>query len=197
MNTEKVLIGKDMLHKRIKQLAKQIEEDYKGKDLMVIGILKGSVYFLTDLTREINHDIDLEFMRAASYEGEKSTGKVEIKIDLDESVSIEGKNILIVEDIVDTGNTLSFLVNYLKQKNPETVKTCVLLDKPDRREVTFQPDYTGFVIPNRFVIGYGLDLDEKYRNIPKIKCICDENDKDFEEDKKLIKKMVKANKKTS
>ncbi len=188
MEVSKVLITEHYLDKRITQLARQINEDYKGKDLTVIGILKGSIYFLTDLTRKLDLDVSLDFMRVSSYKGKKQTGEVKIKMDLENS--IKGKNVLVVEDIIDTGLTLAKLFEYLKIKEPESLKLCVLLDKYEcRTEEGIEPDYVGFRIPNKFVIGYGMDVDEKYRNLPTVNCFVDENE-DTEKDVEGIRKQL-------
>ncbi len=186
MRKKKILITKSMLQQRIKQLAKQIEKDYEGKNLTIICILKGSVYFTTDLTKYMNNNVSIEFMRVSSYEGTNSTGKIQLKLDLDEPVT--NKNILIVEDIIDTGKTLSYLINYLKKQKPTSLKLCTLLDKPERRTVDIQVDYTGFTIANHFVIGYGMDLNEEYRNLPAIYCFVnnkEENDLLIKDKKKI------------
>ena len=189
----KVLINEKTLKTRITQMAKEITKDYKGKELTIICILKGAVYFFTDLSRRIKLDTNIEFIRASSYEGENSSGKVDFKVKLDQPVT--GKDVLIVEDIIDTGVTLEAVLMYLKEQNPNTLKLCVLLDKPERRIAhNVKADYVGFTIPNRFVVGYGLDLDEKNRNLPSIECIvrteeeCAQVDKDREEiEHKLLK----------
>lgn len=192
MKKREILIDEKTLNERIKQLAEQITEDYKGTELTLICILKGSMYFFTDLTRNLNLDTNIEFMRLSSYQGEESTGKIEIKVDLEKP--IKGKDILIVEDIVDTGKTMSFLLDYLSLKEPNSIKICTLLDKPERREEDsdIKVDYVGFTIPNRFVIGFGLDLDEKYRNLKEINCLINENEQEeLSEDIKSIKKQLK------
>ena len=191
MKKKKVLITKSMLQRRIKELAKQIENDYKGKDLTVICLLKGSIYFTADLTKYLRKNVIVECMRLSSYEGTNSTGVIKMKLDLDEPVT--GKHILIVEDIIDTGRTLSYLVDYLKGEKPASLKICTLLDKPDRRVVKMTPDYSGFTIPNLFVIGYGMDYDEKYRNLPAIHCFISDRgeEKTVLEYQAKIEKMLK------
>lgn len=191
MKKKRVLINKTLLQQRIKELAKQIEKDYEGKDLTIICILKGSVYFTTDLTKYINKDLNIEFMRVSSYEGENSTGVIKLKLDLDEPVT--NKNILIVEDIIDSGKTLSYLIDYLKVQNPTSIKLCTLLNKPERRTVNVKVDYTGFTIPNLFVIGYGMDYNEKYRNLPNISCFInsEEEEKLFLKEQSRIKESFK------
>ena len=164
----KTLINEQELHQRIKELAKQIEKDYSGKEITLICILKGSVFFTVELAKNIEGDVKLEFIRVSSYgEGTESTGEIKMKLDLKDS--IQGKDVVIIEDIIDTGRTLSYLIEYLKMKKPNSIKLCALLDKPERRIIKeVKVDYTGFQIPDKFVIGYGLDWDEKYRNLPYI-----------------------------
>ena len=161
-----VLFSEDELQKRIKELAEKIDKDYLGKELVVIVVLKGAVFFATDLLRNLKTNLEIEFLRASSYTGTESRGQVELKMDLD--ADIEGKDVLIIEDIIDTGNTLKFLKEYIKSKKPRSQKIAVLLDKKERRKVEVDIDYTGFVIPNKFVVGYGFDVDEKYRNLKYI-----------------------------
>ena len=173
MKKRKILINEEELQNRITQLAKQITTEYEGKELTFICVLKGAMFFFTDLTRQIDLDMTMEVIRVSSYQGENSTGKVDFKLGLDEPVT--GKDVIVVEDIVDTGRTLTEVMKYLKAQNPQSIKLCSLLDKPDRRvENELAVDYVGFTIPNYFVIGYGLDYDEKYRNLPSIEYIVDE-----------------------
>lgn len=160
------LISEEELQKRVKEMAKQISEDYKGKDITFICILKGSVFFTVDLAKNIPGNVKLEFIRVSSYHGTESTGKIELKLDLKED--IEGKDVIIIEDIVDTGRTLSYLKEHLKTKKPKSLKICTLLDKKERRVCEMEPEYVGFNIPDKFVLGYGLDVDEVYRNLPYI-----------------------------
>lgn len=162
----KTLISEEELQKRVKEMAKQISEDYKGKDVTFICILKGSVFFTVELAKNIPSNVKLEFIRVSSYHGTESTGKIELKLDLKED--IEGKDIIIIEDIVDTGRTLSYLKEHLKTKKPNSLKICTLLDKKERRVCEIEPEYVGFNIPDKFVLGYGLDVDEQYRNLPYI-----------------------------
>ena len=187
----KTFIDEKTLQKRIKELAKKIENDYKNEDITVICILKGSIYFFADLTKRIKNNLSIEFMRVSSYgSGTESTGEIQLKLDL--NTSIENKNVIVVEDIIDSGRTLSYLIKYLKIKKPKTLRLCTLLDKPDRRIVKdVYVDYVGFTIPDYFVVGYGLDLDEKYRNIPCIKCFVKDKDeyaKLLESKKKITSK---------
>ena len=161
-----VLINKSRLEKRIEELAKQIEKDYEGKNLVFIGILKGSVMFMTELAKNIKSNVEMEFMDVSSYEGTESTGNIKINSDIRNS--IKGKDVIIVEDIIDTGRTLTFLIDYLKQKEPNSLKIVTMLSKPSRRILELNVDYIGFSINDEFVVGYGLDYNEKYRNLPYI-----------------------------
>ena len=164
----KTLIGEEELHKRIVEVAKQIEKDYEGKEITLICILKGSVFFTVELAKNILGDVKLEFIRVSSY-GSGTESSEEIKMKLDLKDSIKGKDVIVIEDIIDTGRTLSYLIEYLKMKKPNSVKLCALLDKPDRRvKKGVKVDYTGFKIPDKFVVGFGLDWDENYRNLPYI-----------------------------
>lgn len=160
-----VMISEEEIAKRVKELGKQLTEEYKGKDLMVVGILKGCMLFLSDLVRAIDLPLTMDFMVVSSYgTSTKSSGVVRIIKDLERE--IEGKDVLIIEDIVDTGLTLSYLMENLKTRNPNSVKVCSLLDKPERRKVQVDIEYVGFQIPDEFVVGYGLDYAEIYRNLP-------------------------------
>ena len=168
-DVERVLITKEELKQKVKELATQINKDYAGKTPLFVCILKGSIFFFTDILREINIPVNMDFMVVSSYgSGSTSSGQLTIKKDL--TIDICGKDVIIVEDIVDSGNTLFKLKKLLLERNPASVKIITLLDKPDRRVVDIQPDYCGFVIPDEFVIGYGLDYAEKYRTIPEV-CI--------------------------
>lgn len=167
-----VMITQEQLAKRVRELGKQISEDYKGQEILVIGILKGAVLFLSDLIREITVDTKIDFMAVTSYGAStKSSGVVRILKDLD--TGIEDENVIIVEDIIDSGVTLHYLRDYLMNRKPKSLKICTLLDKPDRREVEIKSDYTGFEIENKFIVGYGLDYDQRYRNLPYITCLED------------------------
>lgn len=160
-----VLISREKVEERIKEVAKEIEKDYAGKDLVCVGLLKGSVMFMADLIKAIDLDLRIDFMKVSSYgSGTNSTGVVKILKDVD--VDLAGKDVLIVEDIIDTGLTILNVKDFLSKKNPNSVKVCTLLDKPSRRVVEVKGEYVGFEIPDEFVVGYGLDLDEKYRNLP-------------------------------
>lgn len=170
---KKILITEEEVSDRIKQLGKQITEDYKEKNLIVVGILKGAVVFMSELCKRIDLPIDIDFMSVSSYgKSSKSTGEVKIIKDLDDSV--EGKDILIVEDIIDTGLTLSYLTDNLKKRGANSVKIITLLDKPGRRNIQVKVDYLGFEVPNEFIVGYGLDFSEMYRNLPYIAALKEE-----------------------
>lgn len=167
MDEIKVLIEENKIQKRIEEIAKEIEVDYKGKDITLICILKGSVFFTVDLSKKINKHIKIEFIQVSSYGANTtSSGNIELKLDLKES--IEGKDVIIVEDIIDTGRTLSYLIEHLKTRKPNSIKLCTLLDKPERRKYDVKVDYVGFEIPDKFVVGYGLDYNESYRNLPYV-----------------------------
>ncbi len=165
---DEILITEEELKKRTRELGAKITEDYRGKDLVLIGILKGSTLFMADLSKEIDLPLSMDFMSVSSYgDRTSSSGVVRIMKDLDRG--IEGKDVLIVEDIIDSGLTLSYLKKNLAERRPRSLKIATLLDKPDRRVVDdVTVDYLGFVIPDLFVVGYGLDYAEKYRNIPCI-----------------------------
>jgi hypoxanthine phosphoribosyltransferase len=162
----KVMFTEDEIQKRIKELAEQIDKDYKGKKVVVISILKGAIFFTVDLVKKMKTPIQLEVMQVSSYAGTESTGNVIVKKGLD--TDITGKDVLIVEDIIDTGYTLKYLKEYLQSLNPKTLKIAVLADKKERRKAEIKIDYTGFEIENKFVVGYGFDVDELGRNIPYI-----------------------------
>ena len=163
-----VLIDEESLDKRIKELAEKISKDYKNEEIVLVCILKGAVYFSVELSKKItNNTVILDFMKVSSYgNNTETTGKINFK--LDTSIELENKNVIIVEDIIDSGLTLNYLYDYLKKKNPKTLKICVLLDKKERRKKDIKVDYTGFEIEDKFVVGYGLDYQEKYRNLPYI-----------------------------
>jgi hypoxanthine phosphoribosyltransferase len=164
---KEILIPEDRLQQRISELGAQISRDYAGEDLLLLAVLKGSVLFLSDLMRHISVPHAVDFMATSSYGAStESSGIVRILKDLDEP--IQGRNVLIVEDIIDTGHTLDYLLRLLPARMPKSLRICTLLNKPDRREVDVHVDYIGFDIPNEFVLGYGLDYDELYRNLPYI-----------------------------
>ncbi len=164
---EKILIDQEELQQRIAELGKEISRDYKGKDLLLICVLKGAVLFMSDLVQNIDIPLEMDFMAVSSYgNSTQSSGVVRILKDLDSS--IEGKHLLIVEDIVDSGLTLSYLMELLKGRGVESIKVCSLLEKAGRRKAEVNIDYIGFQVPDEFVVGYGLDYAEKYRNLPYI-----------------------------
>lgn len=166
-DVEKILFTESEIADCVKELGKQITEDYRGKELVVAVILKGSLIFAADLIRHINIPLRVDFMQASSYgTGTVSSGKLDIKRELEEDLS--GKHLLVVEDIVDSGNTLYNLKEHLKNSAAESVKICTLLSKPDRRETEVEVEYIGRVIPDEFVVGYGLDFNQRYRNLPYI-----------------------------
>lgn len=165
--TKEIMIGEEEIKNKVKELGKKITEDYKGKDLVVICVLKGAIMFVSDLIKEIKVPLAIDFMAVSSYgNSTKSSGVVKIIKDLDDS--IEGKDVLIVEDIIDSGLTLSYLLDNLKSRDPESMEICTLLDKPSGRKADVNTKYVGFEIKDEFVVGYGLDYAEKYRNVPHI-----------------------------
>ena len=162
-----VLISKEKIADRVKELAKTINKEFDGEEVVLIGLLRGSVIFLSDLAREIDLDAKIDFMIVSSY-GNTMESSREVKIIKDLEEYIEGKNVIIVEDIIDTGYTLQKVVETLKLRNPKELKICTLLDKPERREVEIPVDYVGFQIPDEFVVGYGIDYAQKHRNLPYV-----------------------------
>ena len=162
----KVLISKEQLEKRIEELAKQIDEDYLGKEITVVCVMRGAVFFTVQLPLNLKTKLKYEFITIASYEGTDTTGEITLMTDLRES--IEGKDVLIIEDIVDTGRSMKYLIDHLKSKNPRTLKVCVLANKAERREIEVPIDYIGFEIPNKYIVGYGFDIDNNYRNLPYV-----------------------------
>jgi hypoxanthine phosphoribosyltransferase len=164
---ESILIDEDALQNRISELGDEISADYTGRDLLLLGVLKGAVFFMADLMRRLTVPCEIDFMAISSYgAATDSSGIVRILKDLD--INIEGRHVLVVEDIIDSGLTLSYLVRNLEARNPATLEICALLTKPARREIEVDVRYVGFEIPNRFVIGYGLDFAERYRNLPYV-----------------------------
>ncbi|MEA2243359.1 MAG: hypoxanthine phosphoribosyltransferase [Solirubrobacteraceae bacterium] len=168
-----ILVQPDELSRRVRELGRQISADYAGRDLLLVGVLKGAVFFLSDLMRHIDVPCEVDFMAVASYgSATDSSGVVRILKDLD--VALEGRHVLIVEDIIDSGLTLQYLLRSLGARNPASIEVCALLTKPERRKVELEPRYVGFEIPNRFVVGYGLDHAERYRNLPYVAVLEDE-----------------------
>ena len=163
----KILITRDEIAETVDRLAREIQRDYQGKEPLLIGILKGSFVFMADLIRRLDLPLELDFVRLSTYGGcRESSGKPRIADGV--KMPMKGKDVLVVEDIVDTGISTSFLLEYLKRKRPASLKLCALTDKPSRRRVTVPIDYRGFTVPNKFIVGYGLDCDQKFRNLPHI-----------------------------
>ncbi|WP_054692202.1 hypoxanthine phosphoribosyltransferase [Syntrophomonas palmitatica] len=164
-----VLFNREQLHQKVVEMGQKISEDYRGRELLVVGILKGAFVFMADLIREIDVPMELDFMDVSSY-GLSTSSSGEVRIVKDLEYSIKDRDVLIVEDIIDTGLTLKYIVENLKTRNPRSVKIACLLDKPTRRKTEIFPDYVGFSIPDKFVVGYGLDYAEQYRHYPAV-CI--------------------------
>ena len=167
-NIQKVLISEQQLQERIQELAEQVSADYAGKNPVFVGVLKGVVMFFGDFVKRVTEPCQIDFMCISSYSGTESTGNMQVKMDI--NTKIQDRHVVIVEDIFDTGNSLSFTYEHLLAMKPASLKVVTLLDKPERRKpgVTVKADYTGFVIPNEFVVGYGLDFNEHYRNLPYV-----------------------------
>ncbi len=165
---EKVLYTEEEIKERIRQLGETLTAEYQDKNPIIVGVLKGVVVFYADMVRQIKTHCQMDFMWISSYEGTESTGNMIVKRDV--SADVNGRHVLILEDIYDTGNSLNFVYHHLLEKEPASVKICTLLDKPERRKpgITLQADYVGFTIPNEFVVGYGLDYNEQYRNLPYV-----------------------------
>jgi hypoxanthine phosphoribosyltransferase len=163
---DQILIPEDVLQNRIRELGAAISRDYAGKDLRLVCVLRGGVMFLTDLMRAITVPHSIDFMAVSSYGAGARSSHGEVRITLDLTSSVEGRNLLLVEDIIDSGHTIAAVMDLLKTRRPASLRVCALLDKAERREANVPIDYCGFVIPDRFVFGYGLDLDEHYRNLP-------------------------------
>ena len=165
---QKILLTEEQIQARIKEMGAEISKEYEGKDPVVLGVLKGVVMFYADMMKYITVPCQMDFMCLSSYHGTTSTGNMIVKQDM--SVDVSGRHVLILEDIYDTGNSLQYTYTHLMSKNPASVKICTLLDKPERRlpHITLKPDWIGFTIPNEFVVGYGLDFNEHYRNLPYV-----------------------------
>ncbi len=162
-----ILISSEEIQKRVAEIGAEITRDYKGEEVLLIGILKGSVPFMVDLMRKIDLDVSIDFMSVSSYgSGTKTSGVVRILKDLDSD--IKDKNVIIAEDIIDSGLTLAYLKDYLLKREPRSLRIATLLTKPARRKVSLRPDYVGFEVEDKFIVGYGLDIDQKYRNLPYI-----------------------------
>ena len=166
MEEVKVLINEAKLDARLNELAKEIMRDYKNEDIVFVGVLRGAATFMVELAKRIKNNVEYEFIQLESYEGDKSTGVVKLRQEL--TGKIEGKNIIIIEDIIDTGRTLEYLREHIKQFNPKSVKICTLLSKPSRRIFELEVDYIGFSIPDEFVVGFGMDYNQRYRNLPYV-----------------------------
>ena len=170
----KVLITREEIKNTVAKLANEIKEDYRGKHPLLIGVLKGSFVFMADLIRQLDLPVEIDFIRLYSYGADmKSSGKVKVVQRL--KTPVKGRDVLVIEDIVDTGLTLSFLLNYLRRKKPASLKVCALTDKPSRRKAPVSIEYLGFTLPNKFIVGYGLDLDQKFRNLPDI-CVFEDDE---------------------
>ena len=167
-NIERVLLSEEQIKNRIRQLGEELSREYAGKDPIFVGVLKGVVVFYADMVRQITVPCQFDFMWISSYSGTETSGRMEVKRDI--SQDIKGRHVVILEDIFDTGNSLQYTYEHLLKKEPASLKICTLLDKPERRKpgITVKADYTGFVIPNEFVVGYGLDFNEHYRNLPYV-----------------------------
>ena len=165
---QEILLTEEQIQTRIKEMGKVLTEEYADKNPIILGVLKGVVLFYADMIREIKVPCQMDFMCISSYKGSQSSGNTNVRLDL--AADIKDRHVLILEDIYDTGSSLDFLVKYLKNKKPASLKICTLLDKPSRRrpEITLKADYVGFEVPNAFVVGYGLDFNEKYRNLPYV-----------------------------
>ena len=161
------LISEEEVDKRIRELGRQISEEYEGREIRLVGILNGATFFMCELAKRITVPVSIDFMQVSSYgSGTQSSGRVQIKKDLDKSIT--DCDVIIVEDIIDSGRTMEFLGGFLKSKGARSIRYCTLLDKPDRRVVDLKADYCGFTIPDQFVVGYGMDYDQQYRNLPYI-----------------------------
>jgi len=162
----KVLISKEELEKRIEELAKQIDQDYLGREITIVCVMRGAVFFTVELTLKMKTKLKYEFITISSYEGTDKVGESILSTDFRED--IEGKDVLIVEDIIDTGRSMKYLLEHLKSKNPRTLKVCALANKSSRREVEVPIDYIGFEVPNKYIVGFGFDIDNNYRNLPYV-----------------------------
>ncbi len=165
---ERFILDEKTIQKKVEEIARQIEKDYEGKEVIFVGVLKGAFIFLADLVRKIEKvDVLIDFVKVSSYGASTETSGV-VRLDFDTTMNLEGKHVILVEDILDTGLTLKYLKELLEKKNPRSLKIAVLLDKFERRKVDIEADYVGFRVPDRFLVGYGLDYAEKYRNIPYV-----------------------------
>ncbi len=169
VDTSEVMITQEQIEKMLEDVSSRINRDYEGKELIVIGILTGAYIFTADLTRRLNMPVNVDFMQVSSYVGTESTGELKIRKDL--TVDVKGKDVLVVEDIIDTGRTLALLKDVLYKRGAKSVKLCAAFDKPDRRVNDLVPDYCGIVIPDEFIVGYGLDLDGQFRNYKDVRIV--------------------------
>lgn len=170
---DEVLITEDEIRQKVQDIGETLTKKYRGKDVLLVGVLRGCIAFISDLMREIEFPVEIDFLAVSSYgQTSQSSGVVRVLKDLSED--IEGRHVILVEDIVDSGLTLNYLMGYLKAREPASIDTCVLLDKPYRREVEVDVDYTGFEVPDKFLVGYGLDYAQEFRNVPYIATIKDE-----------------------
>lgn len=170
---DEILLTEEEIRQKVQEIGDTLTEKYRGKDVLLVGVLRGCVVFISDLMREIDFPVEIDFLDVSSYgKTSETSGVVRVLKDLSED--IEGRHVILVEDIVDSGLTLNYLMGYLKARNPASIDTCVLLDKPYRREVEVDVDYTGFEVPDKFLVGYGLDYAQKYRNLPYIATIKEE-----------------------
>jgi len=169
VDTSEVMITQEQIEKMLEDVSSRINRDYEGKELIVIGILTGAYIFTADLTRRLNMPVNVDFMQVSSYVGTESTGELKIRKDL--TVDVKGKDVLVVEDIIDTGRTLALLKDVLYKRGAKSVKLCAAFDKPDRRVNDLVPDYCGIVIPDEFIVGYGLDLDGQFRNFKDVRIV--------------------------
>ncbi len=164
---EKILFSREEIDKRVKEMGKELSQQYKDRDLVIVSLLRGSFVFTADLAREMSIPVEIEFMTTASYGNEEVSSGI-VKILQDVRGSLKGKDVLIVDDIIDTGHTLKKVIEHLEAKEPDTIKVCVMLDKPSRRQVDLEPDYVGYEIPDVFIVGYGLNYGDYFRNVPYI-----------------------------
>jgi hypoxanthine phosphoribosyltransferase len=176
LNKLKVIITKEEIEKKVAELADELRSDYQDKHPLLIGILKGSFVFMSDLIRKLNIPVEIDFIRLSSYDAAKETsGRVKQVQGIKTSISIRGRHVLVIEDIVDSGRTTRFLLDYVSHRKPASLKLCTMFDKPSRRVVEVTVDYLGFTVPNAFVVGYGLDFDEKFRHLPDL-CVLEDQE---------------------
>lgn len=170
----RILISEEEILRRAREIGQQITKDYKGEEVVVLGTLKGSLLWMSDVVKNINLDVKLDFIQASSY-GSSTISSGVVKVGYEPSENMYNRNVIIMEDIVDTGNTLSYIVKKLEERNPKSVKICTMLDKPSRRVSDIKADYIGFEVENLFIVGYGLDYDQRFRNLPYVSYLTDED----------------------